>query len=520
MDAYTSLLNLNFMSAWRTGNSLIDMLIAMTIPFVSNWVARFFSVIWPAYVKKFIAWILPKDAEVIIQHGLTDRYQRAVDLTEGSVLQEAVERYISHELKPFYSSGEVVYNMVSHSDGPDRKTMAQVLEEDFRLFCRPLRESVRLGNGIAFFIRESEDETPSNSKGVVANGGGEKGGKLRTKARMREVFLKEKAGGRDEGDKVLAFVQAALKWHVKSLEKTSTRKRYLYQPTRNKDTLGGKDGALTRVLRYPLYDMKSFSSLFFPEKEKLIALIDQFESKTGRFAVPGFPHKLVLLLHGPPGTGKTSLVKAIAQHTGRHIFSIPLSQVRTNQELISCMHDQLFEVCKNRQFWKVSLRPEKLIYLLEDADATSDFMLKNKTKSTAKKSQGKQASCPPNKDALTTKGLLEAFGGILDAPKRIIVMTTNHIERLDSAIVRPGFVTMRLYMGKFTKEYAAQMVRHYYGPEAATEERLKCLKEVLQRASDTEVYFSPSELEQLCAEYEEIEELIEVLKKGSREEVF
>merc|ERR1719265_2621426 len=85
--------------------------------------------------------------------------------------------------------------------------------------------------------------------------------------------------------------------------------------------------------RYALSEDKTFETLFIPNKQDLIRLTDNFLEKQDKFAIRGFPHKLGLLLHGPPGTGKTSFIKCLAQYTRRNIVNVPLSRISTNQEL-------------------------------------------------------------------------------------------------------------------------------------------------------------------------------------------
>ena len=50
--------------------------------------------------------------------------------------------------------------------------------------------------------------------------------------------------------------------------------------------------SVQKYKRYKLSDHKTFGSLFFPEKDGLLELLQSFLKKQGRFGIPGYPHKL------------------------------------------------------------------------------------------------------------------------------------------------------------------------------------------------------------------------------------
>ncbi|KNC82905.1 hypothetical protein SARC_04825 [Sphaeroforma arctica JP610] len=114
---------------------------------------------------------------------------------------------------------------------------------------------------------------------------------------------------------------------------------------------------------------KTFNSMFFPQKAALLRLLDHFKHHTGKFSIPSYPNKITLLLHGSPGTGKTSLIKALAQHTERHIVSIPLARIKTNQDLMDVVFDQCYQIQGNDLTMR--LKFERVVYVMEDIDCAS-----------------------------------------------------------------------------------------------------------------------------------------------------
>jgi len=408
----------------------------------------------------------------------------------------------------------------------------------------------------------------------------------------RTVYSIVARGPRAE-KRVQAFVDDAFDWY-KAMRKAEEEgsKRSFFVAVRPEKAKEGESAVSFK--QYGLSDNKTFRSLFFPEKEMLLKLVDDFLQKRGKFAVDGFPDKLGLLLDGPPGTGKTSLIKALAHYTKRHIVNVNLSKVKTNQELMDLLFDLEFPVQGGE--CPLSLAFSSIIFVMEDVDAASRIVYarsKGKEVKRARRkpsvgegvqtpqslSDGDGRKCssdedakpkaepgtpetrpsdeadvesgsdteenkkpaerlveslvtcltgaarngeeedgddkkkavgpftswnqPPCEDALNLAGLLNVLDGVVDSPGRIIVMTTNHPEKLDPALVRPGRINKHLRLGYMKPECLADLVEHYLGNVLNDNQR-----QLLASLQDR----TPAQVEQACAESEGFDDLFPRLK--------
>lgn len=151
----------------------------------------------------------------------------------------------------------------------------------------------------------------------------------------------------------------------------------------------------------------------------------------------GIPYRRGYLLDGPPGGGKSSFVQALAGELGYNICVISLSEGWLTDDRFNHLLNSL---------------PERSFLLLEDIDATGP--------SREDKSGGGGGSNSAGR--LSFSGLLNALDGVTSAEERIIFMTTNHRERLDPALIRPGRVDFHQHIGWASSSQAHQLFLNFY----------------------------------------------------------
>lgn len=267
-----------------------------------------------------------------------------------------------------------------------------------------------------------------------------------------------------------AYLDESIRSYKEFLDTDRDNTRYMYVPRRTGEERGG---STLLYKRYPLSDERTFDTLYHPDKAAVLRLVDQFVRREGKFAIRGYPHKLGFLLYGAPGTGKTSFIKALAAHTGRHIVSVELGKIKTNQELVSMVFDRRYATAEDDIGHELGF--DKILFVMEDVDAAGDTVAKRDDGSAeaAKAARAAAAKHGPvdeaaakifaNEDALNLSGVLNVLDGVLDSPGRMVVMTTNHPERLDPALTRPGRVNMHIHMSHIRPAEARQMMERYFG---------------------------------------------------------
>ena len=124
------------------------------------------------------------------------------------------------------------------------------------------------------------------------------------------------------------------------------------------------------------------------------------------------------------------------------------------------------------------------------------------------------------RDKLNLSGLLNVLDGVVDTPERIVVMTTNHPEILDPALIRPGRIDQRILLGYMKWHNVVDMINHYFqlkedGGEGLSEKHVARVRDAIlgdDAKGIAGLDLTPAQVEQLSAENDTVEEMINALE--------
>lgn len=172
------------------------------------------------------------------------------------------------------------------------------------------------------------------------------------------------------------------------------------------------------------------------------------------YAERGIPYRRGYLLHGAPGSGKTSLVRAVAGELRLPVYQLPLSGAGVDDE---AFHRLLRGTAR------------RSVVLLEDVDAgvspdgcewTVDGSINTDGRHSPKEFVRKN---PNARGGVTLRGLLGALDGVGAAEGRLLFMTCRDASALEPALIRPGRIDTRLAFEAPDKAQAKALFRHFYG---------------------------------------------------------
>ena len=389
---------MGIVNAMKTGDVRLDMIIAMCIPLLLRMIFSFVERLDSNLpINVFKRWL---------QGNTTTKYSRTImhrtqrtswgstnsldPDTQNSVLIKAIQLYLHHH--NILSASSAIVDLTSMNDktgqsnygyygndddddgdgnddegGRSNKTAAgrlrkyNIVKKAPNNIWQDIGQYGKSNTPVRLFVEE------------ITNDDGNNNNNNNNKSQQCTLVLRFVS---TEEDAIDAFINGAYEWYKAELRKNEDHSRYLYELQAGKTSLAeeesGNDNSDFLYKRYRLCEDKTFESLFFRQKDSLLRVVDHFQNKTGKYAIKGYPHKLGLLLHGPPGTGKTSLIKSLAQYTGRSIVNVSLSKITTNEQLMSIFFDKRYRI--QGEDVPARMAYKDILFVMEDVDAASKIV--------------------------------------------------------------------------------------------------------------------------------------------------
>ncbi|XP_023210841.1 mitochondrial chaperone BCS1-like [Centruroides sculpturatus] len=192
--------------------------------------------------------------------------------------------------------------------------------------------------------------------------------------------------------------------------------------------------------------------------ERIFEDVKEFIGNPQWYTERGIPYRRGYLLYGPPGCGKSSFITALAGELEYSICVLNLSERGLSDDRLNHL---------------MNIAPQQSLILLEDIDAA--FISREESSKVNIAYEGLSH--------VTLSGLLNMLDGVASSEARIVCMTTNFIDRLDPALIRPGRVDVKEYIGFASAHQLRLMFERFY-PYESKESADKFVSTALQTNKD------------------------------------